>query len=446
MRVVPLALRRDPLDVLSSLADEPGAFLADVADPACPVTILGCRPTAELRVLADGRVLGPVASVDALDAVEEFVAATAATGPFPLGAVVGYLAYEFGRFTAPRVLARSPDVPLAVLRRYETVVLHDRTRGQWSVVHAHRDAGPTPWLERLAAPARTWDGRLAAGRLAPLLSHAGYVVAARRILDYLAAGDAYQVNLTQPFTAPLGAPAWAVFVALARHHPVPHRVYLDLGDARLLVNSPELFLRRRDDRLETRPIKGTRPRGDGRAADAALAAELSADAKERAEHVMIVDLERNDLGRVCRPGSITVDPFCRVESHPSVHHLVSRVAGRLRPGVGLAEILRATFPGGSITGAPKTRAMEIIAELETWPRGAYTGAVGLFHPGGDLELALAIRTAVVARGALRWDAGGGIVTDSEPERELAEAWLKTAALRRALGEDAPPARELCSSG
>jgi para-aminobenzoate synthetase component 1 len=161
---------------------------------------------------------------------------------------------------------------------------------------------------------------------------------------------------------------------------------------------------------------------------------------------MIVDLERNDLGRVAVVGSVAVEAHARLESHPTVHHLVSRVAARLRDGIGLAELLRATFPGGSITGAPKLRAMEIIDELEPWPRGAYTGAVGLFHPGGDLELALAIRTATVAGGHLCYHAGGGIVVDSEPERELAESWLKTAALRLALGEEAEPELQRCSSG
>jgi len=161
---------------------------------------------------------------------------------------------------------------------------------------------------------------------------------------------------------------------------------------------------------------------------------------------MIVDLERNDLGRVAAVGSVAVEAYARVESHPTVHHLVSSVVARVGRDVGLACLLRATFPGGSITGAPKVRAMEIIRELEPVPRGAYTGAFGLFHPSGDLELGLAIRTAVVAGGVVRYHAGGGIVADSDPERELAEAWLKTAALRLALGEDARPELERCSSG
>jgi para-aminobenzoate synthetase component 1 len=254
------------------------------------------------------------------------------------------------------------------------------------------------------------------------------------------------VNLTLPFTAPLAAPPSALYHRLATRHPVPYGAYLDLGHAALVMNSPELFLRRRGQRVETRPIKGTRPRGTTPGEDAALIAELIRDPKERAEHLMIVDLERNDLGRVSAIGSVVVERYAEVESHPTVHHLVSTVAGMLRPEAGLADLLAATFPGGSISGAPKRRAMEIIAELEPWPRGPYTGALGLFDPRGDVELGLAIRTAVVADGMVRYHAGGGIVADSDPEREWAEAWLKTAAVRLALGEDVRAELRQCSSG
>src|SRR5437762_2100833 len=222
-----------------------------------------------------------------------------APATLPYGSAVGYLAYELGRFTEPGRDGRppAPDGPLAVLSRYDPVLAYDRSRAQYTLVCAGPAGARVPWLERLAAPAPAWGGPLATAPLAPLLPRERYLAAVRRILDYLAAGDVYQVNLTQPYAAPLAAPAWALFAALARRHPVPHGAYLDVGAACLLANSPELFLRRRGERVETRPIKGTRPRGDGRARDAALAAELEADAKERAEHVMIVDPERNDLGR-----------------------------------------------------------------------------------------------------------------------------------------------------
>jgi anthranilate/para-aminobenzoate synthase component I len=254
------------------------------------------------------------------------------------------------------------------------------------------------------------------------------------------------VNVTQPWRTDLAGPAWALFGRLARRHPVPYAGYLDAGHATLVSNSPERFLRLRGRRVDTRPIKGTRPRGEAPAVDLALAAELAMDAKERAEHVMIVDLERNDLGRVAATGSVVVREHARIESHGTVHHLVSTIAAELRPDVGLAALLRATFPGGSITGAPKVRAMQVIRELEPTPRGAYTGAFGLFGRSGDLELGLAIRTAVVRRCGVEYHAGGGIVADSEPAREGAEAWLKTAALRLALESDADTALDQCSSG
>jgi len=447
MRVVPLALRRDPVDVLATLADEPGAFVLDVPGATHPLTLLGCRPRAQLRVLAGGRIEGAPDTGDLLDVVERFVGAGPADLRFPDGAVVGYLAYELGRFGEARLRdGPAGDLPLAVLSRYDPVLVYERARAQYTLVCATAESARAPWLERLAAPVPVWEGPLATAPLAPLLARDCYLAAVRRVLDYLGAGDAYQVNLTLPFAAPLAAPPWALFAALARRHPVPYGAYLDIGGAQIVANSPELFLRRRSDRVETRPIKGTRPRGAGRLRDAGLADELRNDGKERAEHVMIVDLERNDLGRVCRTGSVAVERLAELESHPTVHHLVSAVTGRLRPGVGLAALLRATFPGGSITGAPKVRAMEIIRELEPWPRGPYTGAFGLFHPSGDLELGLAIRTAVVSQGTVRWHAGGGIVADSDPERELAEAWVKTAALRLALGEEARSELERCSSG
>ena len=454
MPVLPLALRRDPVELLATLSAEPGAFLLQVPDPEHPATLLGCRPVAELRVGSDGSVSsGGVRSKEPpLAAVERFVTETPAVElPFPLGGgVVGYLAYELGRLIVPRPRPPRPavprDTPLAVLRHYDPLVVRDERRGQYHLVASHPERARAAWLERLGAPAPRWDGPLATAPLAARMARSEYLAAARRVLDYLAAGDVYQVNLTLPFEAPLAAPPWALHARLAGRHPAPYGAFLDLGEAQLVANSPELFLRRRDRRVETRPIKGTRPRGSEPAGDLALAAELAGDAKERAEHVMIVDLERNDLGRVCRAGSVVVETLARVESHPTVHHLVSVVSGLVEDGVGLGALLRATFPGGSITGAPKVRAMEIIEELEPWPRGPYTGAIGLWHPHGDLELGLAIRTAVTANGTVRWHAGGGIVADSDPDRELAEAWLKTAALRAALGEFVGGTRERCSSG
>src|SRR5262245_13131871 len=434
----PLALRRDPIEVLRYLADEPGACLLEVPDPEHPVTLVACRPVEELRIDVGVR--------DPLAAMVRFLSSPGVGDvslPFPLGGgVVACLSYELGVRLAPRRIAHGVVGPLAVLRRYDPLLVHDRRRGQWTLLTSVRGGNRPAWLERLARPAPALPARFGGAPLMAAMPPERYRAAVRRILDYLAAGDCYQVNLTQPFTAPLGGPPSALF---ARLHPAPYAAYLDLGDAVVLCNSPELLLRRRGRRVETRPIKGTRPRGGDRVADAALASELRHDAKERAEHVMIVDLERNDLGRVCTPGSVHVDGLFGLETHPTVHHLVSRVSGTVRTDVDIAALLAAIFPGGSITGAPKVRAMEIIAELEEHARGIYTGALGLIAPSGDVELGLPIRTAVVADGRVRWHAGGGIVADSDPERELAEAWLKTQAMRIALGEDPIPELE-CSSG
>jgi para-aminobenzoate synthetase component I len=435
-------LRRDPLEVLACLAEEPGAFLLEVPDPVHPAVILGCRPVAELRIGAGDR--------DPAGAIARFVAAAPHAGaglPFPLaGGVVACLTYELGVELAPRPIRHATVDPVAVLRHYDPVLVFDRRRSRYALVATTPAAARAPWLERLSRPVPLWHGPLGAAALAAAMPAEDYRAAVRRVLTYLAAGDCYQVNLTQPFAAHLAGPAWALLDRLARKHPAPYTAYLDLDDAVVVANSPELLLRRRGRRVETRPIKGTRPRADPAGSDAAMLAELRRDPKERAEHVMIVDLERNDLGRVCSPGSVRVEALARVESHPSLHHLVSVVSGALQDGVDTGALLAATFPGGSITGAPKVRAMEIIAELELSPRGVYTGALGLIAPTGDLELGLPIRTAVVAGRRVRWHAGGGIVADSDPERELAEAWLKTAALRLALGDASGAELDRCSSG
>jgi para-aminobenzoate synthetase component 1 len=262
-----------------------------------------------------------------------------------------------------------------------------------------------------------------------------------RIREYLAAGDTYQVNLAQPFVAAFSDSACTLFARLACVHPVPYGAYLDCGDFQIVANSPELLLRRRARRLETRPVKGTRPRGGDPGTDAAEANALLASAKDRAEHVMIVDLERNDLGRVCEAGSVAVERLLALESHPTVHHLVSTVSGRVATGVSLAAVLGAVFPGGSITGAPKVRAMEIIAELEPTCRSVYTGAIGYLGFDGAMDTSIVIRTFIVKEGTAYFQVGGGIVVDSDPEREYRETLAKADGLLRALeAHDGAPAR------
>ena len=260
----------------------------------------------------------------------------------------------------------------------------------------------------------------------------GYLAAVQRIKDYIAAGDIYQVNLTQRFDAVPGRAAPELYLRLRDLSPAPFACYYDGGDWQAVGCSPESFLSLRGGRLETRPIKGTRPRGATPEDDRRLRAELLASAKDRAELLMIVDLERNDLGRICEYGSVRVDEECRLEEHPTVFHLVGTVSGRPRPGVDVFDCLRATFPGGSITGAPKIRAMQVIRELEPVRRGFYTGAFGYLGCDGGCDLNVAIRTILCAGGRASYHAGGGIVWDSHPESEYEEALAKGSALRAAL--------------
>ncbi len=297
--------------------------------------------------------------------------------------------------------------------------------------------------DRLAVRMQGAPAARARPRLGPLAEEPGrgdaraaHAAAVIKIKEYLFAGDAYQVNLARRLTAPIsdGDPLWMAATLRVRA-PAPHAVWIG-GRSRpggpidryLVGNSPERFLRVALDRtVETRPIKGTRARGGDARSDAAARASLVAAAKDRAEHVMIVDLERNDLGRVCETGSVVVESLLRVVELPTVFHLVSTVRGRLRADVGVEALLQATFPGGSVTGAPKRRAMEIIEELEPVRRGIYTGATGWLGAAGDLDLAIAIRTAFVAGGRVSLSVGGGIVADSDPAAEWEETEVKARA-------------------
>lgn len=257
------------------------------------------------------------------------------------------------------------------------------------------------------------------------VSQEEYVGAIARIKDRVARGDTYQVNYTCRAHFALSADPVEYFLALLRSHPVPYAAYVDTGEAQLLSLSPELFLKRRGEVLETRPMKGTRRRGRTLTEDAELAQELAASEKDRAENVMILDMARNDLGRVCSPGTVEVPAAFAVEKYRSVWQMTSTARGRLKPGVTLGEIVAATFPGASVTGAPKARTMEIIRELEPEPRGVYTGAIGLFLPGGDFTCSLPIRTLVHQGGQFALGIGAGILWDSEPQAEYEETLLKS---------------------
>jgi para-aminobenzoate synthetase component 1 len=268
--------------------------------------------------------------------------------------------------------------------------------------------------------------------LASNFAERDYLDAVRRVVDYIYAGDVFQVNLAQRLLMAAREDSVALYRRLRQRNPGAMAGYFDLGDFQILSASPERFLTVRGRQVETRPIKGTRPRtGDGEVDRATEAALLSSE-KDRAENVMIVDLLRNDLSRVCTPDSVRVRQLCAIEPCAFVMHLVSAVAGELRAECGLLDLVRAAFPGGSITGAPKPRAMEIIAELEPTARGAYCGALGYFGFDGSMDLNLLIRTITAGRGWLQFPVGGGITAQSIPEQEYEETWHKAEGLLRAV--------------
>jgi para-aminobenzoate synthetase component 1 len=366
------------------------------------------------------------------------------------GGAVGYLGYELGRHLerVPLAPAAPGDPPEAVLLLCDVVVcLDNRARRAWIVSSGLPEADPGARRARAAARLEHARDRLGAAValaappaparppvIASGFTRAAYERAVRRVIDYILAGDVFQVNLSQRFTTglPDGLTPYDLFRRLQAANPAPFGAYLKLGDTVVASSSPERFLRLDDGRVETRPIKGTRPRGATPADDDALARELESSDKDRAENVMIVDLLRNDLSRVCRDGSVAVPQLCAVERFATVMHLVSSVTGELREGLGAVDLLEACFPGGSITGAPKIRAMEIVAELEPVRRGPYCGAIGHAGWDGSLDTGIGIRTLVVRDGRVTFGAGGGVVADSDPAAEYEETLAKARALVAAL--------------
>ena len=278
------------------------------------------------------------------------------------------------------------------------------------------------------------DTQLSAGlELRSSFTHRGYLDALTRVREYIIAGDIFQANLSQRFEAPLTESPWALYQRLRGINPAPFAAFLEFGAITVASASPERFLRLDTARqIEARPIKGTRPRGVYPAHDAALGRALQESVKDRAENLMIVDLMRNDLSRVSLPGSVRVPELFALERYATVHHLVSTVIGTLEPGRDAIDLLCATFPGGSITGAPKVRAMEIIAELEPSKRGVYCGSIGYVSVSGVMDMSIVIRTYQAVHGRVYFSAGGGIVADSDPEQEYRETFDKARALIRAL--------------
>jgi aminodeoxychorismate synthase component I len=437
-----------PSELVTRCAGEPFVCALDGGDTQSWGTgraLVGFRPRATLSVTAHGEALMRDGHEHhwhghPFDLLDRFCAATAPpVAAEPLGGgVVTALSYDL-RHWVERLPARARDdlgLPVLYAAAYDWLLSYSYVDRRYRLASATCTAtelrAVAARLAALAARAAPSGGVRQPPSAAPEITAAEYLAAVQATLEYIAAGDVYQVNLAQRFSVTNAPAPTALFAALQRQHPMPFAAYIDGGEFALVSNSPECFLTVGGETVATFPIKGTRPRGADAAADRALAAELRADPKERAEHVMIVDLERNDLGRVCRAGTVRVDEFARVRSFPTLHHLVSRVSGRLSAGARLADVLRATFPGGSITGAPKIRAMEIIDELEPLRRGFYTGAIGVIGGDGGAVFNLAIRTAVATPRTLTYHAGGGIVADSIPAREYDETLLKAQAFLAAL--------------
>ncbi|MBU6282176.1 anthranilate synthase component I family protein [bacterium] len=445
-REIDTGIGDSPRTIFERIAASPGAFWIDGGELG--ISFLGALPDARFAVAGDGSVSENSRTTrtgDPLDAIAGFVArATADTGPGSAPRVVGALAYDLAPFVEPRMSLATArphdDLPVAALCRYPAVAACRREGpgGAWSTRIEADDAASARRLERLLATGSRAARPAPAGD--PVVLEAPDGASYRRAIEaaraLIADGDVYLVNLAQRYVLDgIGDPA-GVFLSLREAQPVPLGAFFDAGSAVLFSNSPERFLRVGGGRIVTEPIKGTRPRGATPREDEALRRELAGDEKERAEHVMTVDLERNDLGRVCVAGSVHVPSLLRVETFATLHHLVSTVEGELLAGVGLAEVLRATFPGGSVTGAPKIRAAQVIAALEPERRGFYTGALAWFRGPLDFDSSIAIRTATVRGGRLVYPVGAGIVADSDANLEHRECRLKAAALLRAAGLDA----------
>ncbi len=461
----PLRLRRlpdrlaaaRPIDVAEAFRDLPGLALLESARPGRNArwTYLTADPVAVLE--------GPAAGPDPFAVARRLVArldrtvVVPADAPRFLGGLVGFLGYDLGHALErlPSIAADDQGLPLLRLALHDWVVAWDRRTGYAWLGGRALDGDARRLSRRLddvharltspevrsRAPSTDEPPDVPTLEFRSGLSRAEYEARVELVRDRIARGDIYQANLTRRLATPFDADPWDRYRRLRTGDPSLFSAYLDLGPSQLsgrpralLSASPEPFLAvDADGAVSTDPIKGTRPRGRDRAEDRALACELLTSAKDRAENVMIVDVLRNDLGRVCRPGSVRVPRLCRLERTAAVQHLVSTVTGRLAPGRDAFDLLAASFPGGSITGAPKIRAMEILEELEPVRRGPYTGALGWIGPDGAMQTSILIRTLVADGRQLTLHVGGGITYRSDPGAEWDETVAKARGPLTAIG-------------
>jgi para-aminobenzoate synthetase component 1 len=440
-----------PEAVAEQLQGEPGLVLlrSGGAGPGSRYSFLAARPfltfqsfgsRCRLESAEGSRVLfgSPWHLLERV--IERYEVLEELDSPFPAGGCFGFWGYDLKNFVEPKVSRRASndlELPDSWLGFYDSLAVWDHALGKSWILATGLAADGTRTEPRALAQCRQWERRLAlepgSGR-GPAgaristpqsnLAREDFIGLVRRAQAYIRSGDIYQVNLSHRLTAECGLPAFNVFRRLGEVSPAPYSGFLDAGAFQLASSSPELFLRLSGAHITTRPIKGTRPRSADPTRDAQLSYELLTSPKETAELVMITDLLRNDLGRVCEFGSVHVPDLMTLERFPHVQHLVATVEGRLRPKIAHLEALRACFPGGSITGAPKFRAMEIIDELEPVSRGPYTGAFGYLGFNRESQLSIIIRTALLKDGLVHFHVGAGIVADSSPEAEYDETMAK----------------------
>ena len=436
-RLHELPYQADPIPRLESVRALGAPVLLDSADRR--------NQLGRYSILCAGPLLQIIDDQPAAQVQQHLRAALQQLGParwpgdlrLPFGAgLVGYLAYDYGRQLESLPCLARHDIALPDLSfgLYDWSVVSDHQLQRcWLVCHPQvpsaREQALLRQLDSNAAP------RQAFSLCEPFAAEQGkaqYAEAFARVQDYIHAGDCYQINLAQRFSSRYQGDPLSAYCALRERSPTPFSAYLEMAGGTLLSLSPERFIEVQNGRVETRPIKGTRPRGSSPQQDQALAEELQSCEKDRAENLMIVDLLRNDLGRSCEPGSIRVPELFSLESYPNVHHLVSSITGRLRSDSDTIDLLMRAFPGGSITGAPKIRAMQIIEELEPVRRSLYCGSVGYLGCEGQMDFNIAIRSLVCHEGSIYCWGGGGVVADSELDAEYQETLTKVGNLLDAL--------------
>jgi anthranilate synthase component 1 len=449
-----------PLSIYLKLANEPYTYLLESVvggERFGRYSFIGLAAADRLEVrgrecieIEAGREAARTTAEDPLAFVQQYLdryrTAKDARLPRFCGGLVGYFGYETVQYIEKRLAASGKADPLGVadivLLVSEEIAIVDNLSGKLSLVvyadpaeegaYERARSRLSELLRKLRSPvAIPADTR---GSSAPAVSgfgQAAYHAAVEKAKRYIYDGDIMQVVPSQRMSKPFTATPLALYRALRTLNPSPYMYYFDLGDFHIVGASPEILVRLEGDTVTVRPIAGTRRRGASPEEDAALAEELLADAKERAEHIMLVDLGRNDAGRVAQTGTVKVTEQMVVERYSHVMHIVSHVEGKLKPGLKAIDVLRATFPAGTVSGAPKVRAMEIIDELEPVKRGVYAGAVGYLGFHGNMDVAIALRTGVIKDGVLHVQAGGGVVADSDPEAEWQETQNKAKALLRA---------------